>query len=221
MYKRQLLNKEVYVAEFPITEKEPLLQNLQKSGLLRPNTVLIQSPFNTDVYEDASVCVKRFAVSKHLFFSAFCKALGAKEVSVNQIELRNSRGLYKFDASGERLGTTAELSAEKEDVEKLRSELVLKDVFDGGAPNIELATEIINKHSLQNEPVMTSLLDAFTTTENPFKERMLSLSLTSEVNKCLTIVANLDIPAVIKIGANYRQTFETQTEYYLTLKVVF
>ena len=85
-----LLNKDVYTLSSSLEESNPIVQDLIDSGLVQPGTVLIQSPFDKNVYENSIQAVERFALAKYLHFSTLCMNLGAREVTVEQIELKNT-----------------------------------------------------------------------------------------------------------------------------------
>ena len=55
-----LLNKEVHVLSAFSQESNPIVQELINSGLARPGAVLIQSPFEKDIYENSTQAMERF-----------------------------------------------------------------------------------------------------------------------------------------------------------------
>ena len=83
-----LLNEEVYILPSSLKESNPVVQDLVDSGLVRPGTVLIQSPFDKNRYENSMQAVERFALEKHLHFSTLCMYLGAREVTVEQAKYK-------------------------------------------------------------------------------------------------------------------------------------
>ena len=87
-----LLNEEVYILPFSIKESNPVVQNLIDKGLVKPGSVLIQSPFDTDRYASSTEAVKRFGIDKHLHFLTLCKALGARRITINEIKRKRTEG---------------------------------------------------------------------------------------------------------------------------------
>ncbi len=87
-----LLNEEVYILPSSLKEANPVVQDLIESGLVQPGAVLIQSPFDKNIYGNSIQAVERFALAKHLHFSKLCMNLGAREVTVEQIEFKNTEG---------------------------------------------------------------------------------------------------------------------------------
>jgi hypothetical protein len=112
-----LLDEEAYVLPYPLKfagEPSAALQNILDAGLVRPGVMLVQSPYDSNMYEEASLSPQRFALAKHMYFSTLCMHLGAKEVRVKQIDLRMRSGKMTIDAKGERLGAGGQISAESE-----------------------------------------------------------------------------------------------------------
>ena len=60
-----LLNEEIYILSSSLKESNPVIQNLVDSGLVQPNAVLIQSPFDKNIYENSMQALQRFALDKH------------------------------------------------------------------------------------------------------------------------------------------------------------
>jgi hypothetical protein len=157
-----LLDDEAFVLQFPIFVDEgapAALQNICDSGLARPGSVLVQSPYDADTYEDASLASQRFALAKHMYFSTLCMFLGAKEVSVEQIDLRTSSVKVSIDANGERLGGGAQMDVESEELEKLRTQMHLRDEFTGGPPDIAAAERLLRRIGLWSDPSMRTLVE--------------------------------------------------------------
>ncbi len=74
-----------------------------------------------------------------MYFSTLCMHLGAKEVSVEQIDLRTRTGRSTLDIKGERLQASARLTVESEELEALRAQMNLRDEFVGGPADVVAA----------------------------------------------------------------------------------
>ena len=79
-----LLNEEIHILPYPPQQPTPIVQDLINSGIARPGTVLIQSPFDKDIYQNSTQAVELFARDKHFYFSRLCRSLGAREVTIKQ-----------------------------------------------------------------------------------------------------------------------------------------
>lgn len=221
---RALLDEEAHVLVFPVTatnDAPHALQNIVDAGLARPGSVLAQNPYDLDRYEDAALASQRFALSKHLAFSAFCMRLGAKEVVVNQIDVRTRSGKSTFSASGERLGGSAAVDVEQEAFEKFRAQMTVRHEFAGGAANIAEAERFLRSSRLLGDQTMRSLLDMRRQDGNELRTLGLKLQLSSEAKSNLNVVARLKIPAFVKISTEYDRVVREHSEYDLAVTVRF
>lgn len=221
-----LLDHEAYVLHFPLLSQEkakaPLaLQNIDAAGLIRPGNMLVQSPYDVESYEEVALAPQRFALAKHMYFSTLCMHLGAKEVIVEQIDLRTLTGKTRLNVKGERPVAGAQLSVDTEKLEQFRAQLHLRDEFEGGAPNIELAERLLRKTGLFWDPNMRSLFEARRDGGNRMKTRELTLSLSSEARNNLNVVARLKVPSFVKLSADYDNVLKEHRDYTLTVVVRF
>jgi hypothetical protein len=219
-----LLDEEVYVLQFPIRaqgEVPATLQNILDAGLARPGSVLVQSPYDPDIYEDAALAPQRYALAKHMYFSTFCMHLGAKEVSVEQADFRTHTEKLTLDANGKRLGGSAQLTGEWEELEKFRAQMHLRDEFVGGPPDVAAAERLLRRTSLWTDTGMRTLLEMRRDGANQLVTRKLILNLSSEAKQNLNIVGRLKIPVFVKLSAEYNRIVREQYDYTLTVLVRF
>jgi hypothetical protein len=219
-----LLDEEAYVLQFPLRvqgETPAALQNLMDAGLARPGGMLVQSPYDVDTYEDAALAPQRFALAKHMYFSTLCMHLGAKEVSVEQIDLRTRTGKTTLDVKGERLGGSAQLTVESEELEKFRAQMHLRDEFAGGPPDVAAAERLLRRTNLWSDPNMRTLIEMRRDGSNQLMTRKLVLSLSSEAKSNLNVVGRLKVPAFVKLSAEYDRVVREQYDYTLTVLVRF
>ncbi|UPL20480.1 hypothetical protein [Alcaligenes faecalis] len=221
---QSLLDEEAYVLQFPVrlTDDMPIaLRNIVEANRVRPGAMLVQSPFDSDEYEEASLAPQRFALTKHMHFSTLCMHLGAKEVSVEQIDLRTRTGKTSVNVKGERLGTTAQVSAEDEELEHFRAQLSLCDEFVGGPPDVAAAERLLRRTGLLADPNMRTLLEMRRDGTNQLLTRKLTLSLSSEAKSNFNVVGRLKVPAFVKLTAEYDRIIQEQHDYTLTVFVKF
>jgi hypothetical protein len=219
-----LFNEEVCVLRFPVRPQDKVsaaLQNILDADLACANYVLIQSPYDPDVYEDAALAPQRFALAKHMYFSTFCKHLGAKEVCVEQVTLQTGNRKWTLDASGNRLGILAKLKPTSEELEKFRAQMTLRDEFAGGPPDIATAERLLRQRRLLPDPNMQTLLEIRRDGTNQLVTRKLDLSLSSEAQKNLNVAGRLKIPAFMTLSAEYDRAVHEQYDYTLTVLVRF
>lgn len=221
---KALLDDEAYVLQFPIDRTRELPQALEvlvRGGLARPGSVLVQSPFDSDIYEDASLAPQKFALAKHMLFSTLCMHLGAKEVVVEQVDLRTKSGKSTLDVKAERAGIGGQLSIESEELERFRSQMHLRDEFAGGTADLNAAEDLLRRTGLISDPGVRTLVEMRRGGSNPLMKRRLVLSLSSEAKSNLSIVGRIKIPSFVKLSAAYEKVIKEEHEYTLTVVVQF
>ena len=221
---QSLLDQEAYVLQFPLRPQGDIpvvLQNILDSDLVRPGNMLVQSPYDVDTYEEAAIAPQRFAIAKHMYFSILCKHLGAKEVTVEQIELRTVLGKSTFSVKGERHSISGQVSIEAEELEKFGTQMHLRDAFKGGPADIGEAERLLRRTKLLADQNMRALIDMRRDGENQLKKRTLVLSLSSEAKSNLNVVGRINVPSFVKLSADYANTVKEQRDYQLTVTVRF
>lgn len=219
-----ILDEEAYVLVYPVRvqgDAPTALQNIIDSGLARPGAILVLSPYDRDSYEDASLAAQRFALAKHMYFSTLCMHLGAKEVCVEQLDLRTRTGKTTLDVDGKRLGSNAHLTVESEELEMLRSQMHLRDEFAGAQPDLGAAERLLRKTGLWSDLTMRTLLEMRQDGANRLMTRKLVLNLSSEARSNLNVVGRLKIPVFVKMNAEYNSVVSEQHDYTLTVTVRF
>jgi len=219
-----LLDEEAYILQFPLrTQEEPpvALKNIVDAGLARPGNILVQSPYDVDCYEEATLAPQRFALAKHMYFSTLCMHLGAKEVVVEQIDLHTRSGKSTLDVTGARFGASAQVSVEAEELEKFRAHMHLRDEFEGGPSDVTAAERLLRRTGLLADPNMRTLFEMRRDSANQLKSRKLVLSLSSEAKSNLNVVGRLKIPEFIELTTEYDRVVREQQDYTLTILVKF
>jgi hypothetical protein len=219
-----LLDDEAYVLQSPILPQTPIPAALQKildAGLARPGSVLVQSPYDPDDYADLLLALQRYALAKQTYFSMFCMHLGAKEVTVEQIDLRTRSSTMTLRTQAGGLGRNAQLAIESEELAKFRNQMNLHDEFAGSPPDVTAAEGLLRRTGLWADPSMRTLLEMRRGGANPLATRKLVLSLSSEVKGYLSVVGRLTIPPFIKLSAEYGRVVREEYEYTSTVLVRF
>ena len=215
-----LLNDEVYILHSSLKESNPVVQDLIDSGLARPGAVLIQSPFDKNIYENSQQAVERFALDKYMLFSELCGLLGAREVTVEEIERKNTEGKETVSFRGSFFIGSTGVETENEDLASFCGKLSLHDKFQGGSPDVPAAKEHLRQNGLLGDHVMSSLINLRGNSNNPFTSRDIELNMTSEVKRNFKVLANLDL-SFLSLEAGYNRQVRENTEFILTVKVDF
>ncbi len=219
-----LLDEEACVLRFPLVfegDTHSALQSIVDARLARAGSMLVQSPFDPDTYEEASLAPERFALTKHMHFSTFCRFLGAKEVSVEQVDRVTRKGKSTLDAKGERLGSSVQMTLETEELEKFRAQMHLRDEFSGGPADVIAAEQFLRRKGLWADPSMQTLLEMRREGTNQLLTRRLVLSLSNEAKRNLNVITRLKLPAFVKLSAEHDRKIAEQCDYTLTVFVRF
>ena len=215
-----LLNEEVHILSSQPSNSDSDVQRLIDQGLVKPGAVLVQNPFDKNLYQDKPEAVEQFALAKHLYFSTLCGLLGAREVEVKQIRRKKGERENSVSVEGGIPVAGVEGSGESKELESFRSRLALKDEFEGSEPDVEAATQLLQRTGLFGDANMRGLLDIFQGQNIRIKSRTLELSLTTEVNRNLKVLANLKVPKFLaSLEADYDSKVQEQTEYTLNIAV--
>ena len=196
-----LLNEETHILPYPPQQSATLtVQDLIDSGIARPGTVLIQSPFDKDIYQNSTQAVELFALDKHFYFSRLCRHLGAREVTIEQIDFKSTedREIWSLKSDVPLRGSGGG-KIKNEELASFQSKLTLKDKFPGGAPDVPAARELLRKTGLLGDANMRSLLD-MRQGSNKLTSRELQLNVTTETRGNLNVLANLSVPSLPIIG---------------------
>ena len=224
-----LLNEEIHILEFPVRDSHKIIQDILDRGLARRGAVIVQSPFDRDRYEDAAQAKELFALAKHMHFSTFCMHLGAREVSIEQIQLSKASETRTWSVEGgakiKRVGAAIDTLVKQDELDAFRAQLTLVDTFEGGQADLKAAEELLRRTNLLGDPNMAGLLDIRQSGSNQLRSRILTLNLSSETKRNLSVIGKLtaQLPPFIEIEleADYKRAVREQSEYTLTVKVRF
>ena len=216
-----LLNEEIHILPYPPQQPTPIEQDLINSGIARPGTVLIQSPFDKDIYQNSTQAVELFALDKYFYFSRLCRYLGAREVTIKQITRKDTEKETTVSLEGSVLRGSVDTKRENKELASLQKKLVLNDKFPGGAPDVPAARELLRKTGLLGDANMRSLLDMRQGSNNQITSREYQLNVTTETRGNLNVLTNLTVPSYLSLEAGYDRHVHEQTEFILTIKVDF
>ena len=174
-----LLKEGVYILSSSLEDSNPVVQDLIDSGLVQSGTVLIQSPFDKNRYENSQQAVERFALEKHLIFSELCGLLGARAITVAQIERKNTKDTKTFSLqSALSMKGSVDIKIEDEELASFCSKLTLHDKFQGGSPDVSAAEEHLRQNGLIGDHVLSSLIKQRKKPNNLLTNREYQLDMT-------------------------------------------
>jgi hypothetical protein len=197
-----------YVAVVDATTPEPrdrLKNELDYRGLLIPGTTLIQNPYRPDEYATISDAEAKYALDKFVIFSTLCQLLGARSVQMQTLnETKSGETRTLTVGADNKIMTVAEGSAtiRSDAAEKILSQKDLLDTFQGAEPDIEGARDLLRTLRLQDDPILRSLVDLRAVKGNPHKVRRISVDLTEETNRVLSLAARATTPTFFRLQAD-------------------
>jgi hypothetical protein len=189
--------------------------------MARPGEILVQSPFDPDVYVPAALAPERFALDKHMNVSMLCQLLGAKSFQVEQIDLRTSSGKATLVLKASKAGGGVGSSIEREQLETFKNQMSVSMTFAGAPPDIQAAEYLLRKTGLWSDPKLQALLEMRRGRSNTLLSHKIILSLSNEVQSNLNIATRAKIPNFVNVSAEYRKSVQNRNEYTVTMDMEF
>lgn len=223
-----LRSSEAHVLRLPVTSSLGQFGGIADKGLLQAGSVLVQSPFEKNDYEDALEAEMLFSLKKCRVFSTFCMYLGAREVifredslmKVSRNQAGGAGGRYKLGSAG--------LSGEKAEFEELKRKIRQEDRFVGGPADLKAAERWLQRYGLGGDQVLLGFLDnvrgqgrRWLRRRNRLERRELEINLSKEARRSLAAVGRLTIPPFVDLRGNYKEVAERESEYALMVDVCF
>lgn len=190
--------------------------------VLAPNIVLIQSPYNTDLYEIGADAMYKFSVSKHVIVTQIFRLLGCRKLQVVQLDFEGTKVSRQLKIVAEHPELTAEFQRLSYNEKNLYSEVKLDEVYDGYKPKIQQAYDYLKKHYLANDSNLKGLIEKRSDEDNKMQEYNFEVSLTQETKHTLEFLGKVSIPQfLVKLQANISSTTENKTQYKVTYHAEF
>lgn len=215
-----LLSEQIHLLVPSYLPTSDLEEKLDGSGLLESGTLLIQSPYDTSDYVILDKASSTFALTKYLHFTTLCGLLGAREVTVEQIEFKTLAGKQIFKGSIDSRYIDGSIEAVNRTVEEIRNNIKLQSKFSGGEPDLEEAEAHLRQYQLLNDISMKSLIDQ-RKGKNPIKSRELTLSLSEESKRNIQVVTDIKVPVYANLQAQIEKVRKEVYELTLMIRVEF
>ncbi len=215
-------NREISALITPLDKNNEVVRNIIDAGLDREGVMLMQNPFYPDRYEEMSKAPQKFALEKYFITSTLCRHLGAKKITIEEIEKRTSSRVQTLKLEGRIAGGSGGITGQKEELDEVLRKLEMYHEFPGGEPNIKEAEDLLRRTRLIHDVELYTLIEMRKGTENRVQTRRLTIDLSDETNNLFQIIGNVSIPQYLtKIKASYKQVNNEKTEYRLTVLVEF
>jgi hypothetical protein len=216
-----LLRSDIAVLAYPSADRTELVEMLEQHGLWRPGIRAVQSPYTPTRYASVENARDVFALEKHFMLTSLCAHLGAITVSVEQVQIKSSRGSDTLDLTANHPGgLAASARYHKELAAHLEGRLRLHDRFDGGEPDLARAHQLLREKRLAEDPGLWSLIESRSAV-NRLRERTLEISLTDDAERTIEMAAGLSIPIYGALGARWKSEVVERIEYRLKYRIMF
>lgn len=219
-----LYHNEATILPYPLPdnneEVSPALQYIIESGLAKDGAVLVQSPYNPDIYANEEDAYISFALEKKIHFSTVCGYLGATEVSIVGNDTQKTAIENELNIGGEYkgIGMTAQHSDKTE--EDIMMHMNLHDIFEGGEPDIAAAEKHLKENNLWSDLSLRSLIDS-RSKKNKIKTRTLVINFSRESRKNIELAISLNALVAKVNGISYKSDFSKTQNLALTFLVKF
>jgi hypothetical protein len=216
-----LLNDQIRIIEYPLVERDALIDELEEQGLIQPGAVLIQSPFKANEYELADEAAETFALEKYSLIALICQHLGARKVTVKSVDAKTSEDKI---GGGAKVGNaaakvTATISHEK--LDKFKQNITLVQEYDGGDTDTDSALNLLKARRLAGDRVLRNLIEARGNSKNPVKRHSLIVDLSRETTARLDIAVKAKVPGYVGLNSDFFKSKKEKVTYTLTLEVDF
>ena len=222
-----MINEEVYVMPWLSSAHNSKVQELIDKNLVMAGAVLIQDPFDKDIYHREPEAIRKIAKEKWLHFSTLCSYLGARKIEVKTIRVQDENGDFEFKLEGEVLKLVkGQLNTQKTSHYSFLESMFVDAEFKGGDPDIHTANEFLQNNGLIQDIIMKGLLNKVKNYNNKLTSFIFKLDLTNEAHQNFKILAGLGVTIKklklpISLEAKYTKTTYEKTKYTLRISVKF
>ncbi len=196
-----------------------VVERLRRSGAYRRNRVLAMNPFDSDDYQEPEPLVLGLPYSKAIIMRDVASQLGAESFTM-EVEHKTQKATdwkVGLDASHPKGGGGALIKRAMTDL--VHSSGIVSGRFDGGTPNIERASEILQRAGLFHDLQIRSLVEAARNLDNRVLEHACRLEMTSEATRTIELTLKAIVPKVIECKGEFKRTTEERTEYRMNFCV--
>lgn len=215
-------NREISVITLPLDRKNRLARHIIGSGLDRRGVMLMQNPFNPERYVETSQAPQKFALEKYLILTMLCGHLGAKKVTIEEVEKRTRSRTQLHKLAAKASITSGKLTTQQEELDEVLRKLEVEHEFPGAEPNFAEAEALLQRTRLGNDVEMHSLIEMRRGITNPVQRRRTVIDLSDETKRIFDLVGKIKIPQYLtEIEGGYNRIVREKAEYALAILVEF
>lgn len=218
--KELLTNPEVLIV--PLNESDNFLDNYSIIEEAYPydGMLITISPYDNTKYSEITNANDNFCMEKFMNIITLCHIVGAKNINIDQIhtDITNT----DTNNNGEANYNVVKASIDKKSTflnEKI-NKILLNTTFSGGKCDYEEAQRFLRKKRLASDPVLSSLVEMRSASNNEIRNFSQVISLSNNNEGANSVLAKINFPAG---GANFSRTSKriSTQKYYLELSIEF
>lgn len=214
------INPAVRLLIYPDEADSDLGKILEAQRLLFPGELLIRSPYSYHRYSLAGTANETFLREKHFITSLVAGLIGARLVSIQQIEIIEKGQARAITLEGRYHNIGGTIKVEDKEIDKILSDMHLIDEYDESPKRIDEAWKIITESGLVNDDNITTMVKAAELGLQRNRRQVL-LTATHDAQQSFSIAASLAVPAAAKINVGYQTSMSNRREYRLLLNIDF
>lgn len=186
-----------------------------------PGAILIRNPYNFDLYTYADTARDDFAKEKYNIFIELCRRLGASSLKIEETKIISEDKSQQASIKGNSVARGAQAEIETNTLNRFREFFSKEIKFSGGEADIDGALKHIRKNNLSNDSDFVSLINLRDGGNNKIKSYASTISLLKETNGSLKVAAGIEIPAFLKIDAEYKKIVNATFELNVNVAIEF
>ena len=222
------LNDEVHFLQLPLPANSPVPRGV--GSRVRRGDVLIQNPYDDDLYEPAATAPTQFARAKLRYVSQLCQLLGARKVSVSEVvEHERSEGVKVSGKLGMSIvpygsgKVQGKYDSSFSVMEALSGSIA--DEFEGGSLDILKAENLLMRTGLSGDPDVRALLELCKNRRNVVASSRAELNLVRETMRNVDVLANANLDVLSAVGLSvevgWKRDVTALSRYKLRIEVDF
>ena len=196
-----------------------IYKKLYDDGLLSNGNVLLQDPYYWDIYSIAQTpdnLIGNNAITKYGLFATFCGLLGAKDVEIKQINVKNSEGEITAEGKFNNLGCKIKGNIDQNRVEDISNKLEIHRSFKNKGIDLKKAEQLLETCHLKNDKCFLEVLYAY----DRYEHFGTSINLTAESNSVLKIAAEITLPTW-NLTAEFQNKLKTKEIIDINVSIDF
>jgi hypothetical protein len=204
-----------------LTGRQPDSSHFLQHNVL-PDEILIQSPFDEDIYIPATEALYSFSIAKHHLVSELYQFLGCTHLEISQIDIIGEKATRLMKLQINHPAVSVSGSAATIDELSICSGFELFEDYSGSVMDVASANSFLTQNGLSGDNDLVSLIRKRNNSINKLKNHSIKVTLTSESRRSLDIITAVSVPPLsANLDAAFQRIKETRREYRVTYQALF